>query len=79
MVAKFGKNVSVKISDFHMAKKTTAGKFVSDKNEIQDFAFKWIAPEVCCTIISSSFSVWFVVEPFNKLSKLHTCRKKKIT
>ena len=46
MVDKFGKNVSLKISDFHMAKKTVAGRFVSDKNEAKNFAIKWTAPEV---------------------------------
>ena len=46
MVDMFGNNLILKISDFHMAKKLTAGKFVSNENESKTLAIKWTAPEV---------------------------------
>jgi len=46
MVDEFGSNLTLKISDFRMAKKTIAGKFVSDEHECQTVAVKWTAPEV---------------------------------
>ena len=47
MVDKFGNNLTLKISDFHLAKKITSGRFKSDANELKNIAVKWTAPEVC--------------------------------
>jgi len=46
MVDEFGNNSMLKISDFHMAKKTASGKFKSDESELENIAVKWTAPEV---------------------------------
>ena len=46
MVDEYGSNLTLKIFDFHMAKKTTVGKFISDENEFRNVAVKWAAPEV---------------------------------
>jgi len=47
MADKFGNNSTLKISDFHVAKKATSGKLKSNKNELESIAVKWTAPEVC--------------------------------
>jgi len=46
MVDEFGSNITLKIFDFRMAKKTTAHKYVSNKTECQTVAVRWTAPEV---------------------------------
>ena len=46
MVDELGSNLTLKISDFHMAKKTIAHRYVSNKEECQTVAVRWTAPEV---------------------------------
>jgi len=46
MVDEFGSTLTLKITDFGLAKKTPTGKFVSDENESQNAAVLWTAPEV---------------------------------
>ncbi|XP_065904814.1 uncharacterized protein [Dysidea avara] len=59
MVDKFGNNLTLKISDFHLAKKITSGRFKSDANELKNIAVKWTAPEVYETYeFSTASDVW---------------------
>ena len=46
MVDEFGSNITLKLSDFRLAKKTTAHKYISNKEECQNVAVRWTAPEV---------------------------------
>jgi len=59
MVDEFGSNIALKIFDFRMAKKTTAQKYVSNKEECQTIAVRWTAPEVRQIDYNQIFLLYF--------------------